>query len=96
MELEDRVVVDEVEKLAGSEYEGRDHFVGVNALALVVDHAQLDQLDQFIGDHLAVNAQVLVVAQGQQHRFRNPADAGLDHRAIGNEPGHVRRDGVVD
>src|ERR1700690_4241835 len=96
VELEDGVVVDELEKPAGSEDEGRDHLVRVDGLALVVHHAKLDQVDQLIGDHLAVNAQVLVVAQRQQHRFGNPSDAGLKHGDVGDDPGNVGRYGVMD
>ena len=48
-----------------------------------------------VGHHLGVDAQVLVVEQEAEHRFRNAADAGLDGGAIGNQGGHVARDGAV-
>ena len=96
MELEDGIVVNEIEELAGAEHEAGDHLVRVNGLALVVHHAELDQVDNLVREHLAVDAQVLVAAQREEHRFGNPADAGLKRGAIGNELRDVRGDGMMD
>ena len=42
----------------GAQDESGDDFMRVNGLFLVVDHAGLDQLDEAIGEHLGVDAQV--------------------------------------
>ena len=70
-------------------------FCRVQRLALAVHHAALNQVDGAIGHHFRVDPQVLVVLEQRQGGFRNTADAGLDGGAVGNQAGHVARDGAV-
>ena len=64
-------------KLAVPKHEAGDHLVRVNAFLLAVDDPGFDQLHHAVGEHLGVDAEVLVVAQQAEHGLGDAADAGL-------------------
>ena len=64
-------------------------------LARAGDDAGFHQLDDAVGNHLAVDAQIAVIAQETQGGFGNAADAGLDGAAVGNQLRHAPADGAV-
>ena len=92
MEFEDRIVVHEVEQVLRAQSESQDDLARLEVLARAGDHARFDQRNHAVGDQFAVNAQVLAVHQQGQHRIRNAADAGLQHRAVFDQAGDVARD----
>ncbi len=58
VELDRRVVIDEVVELAGAQGKGGDYLAGVDGLARAVDDAGTEQGKQAIGEHLRVDAEV--------------------------------------
>ena len=52
-------------------------------LPLAVDDAGLDEVDDAVGAHLGLDAEVALVAQALQHCLGDAADAGLQRGAIG-------------
>ena len=68
----------------------------MDVLAAVRDDAGLDEIDHAVGEHLGVDAEVVLVEQAAQHRVGNRADAHLQRRAVGDERGDVLADGVLD
>src|ERR1035437_307263 len=95
VELEDGVIVDKIEQCLGPEHKSRDHFMRMQRLPLAVDDAGLDQLDDAVGKHLGVDAEVLVVPQQGQRGFGDAADAGLNGGAVGDQSRYVAGDGAV-
>ena len=92
VEGEQRVVVDVVVEPLGAHAEAGDDLAAVERLAAAGDHARLDQVDDAVGDHLGVDAQVLLVLEELQHRLRDAADAELDGRAVLDQRGDVLAD----
>ena len=92
MEREPRVVVDVVVEPPGSHAEAGDDLALIERLAAPVDGARLDQLDDGVGEHLGVDAEVLLVLEVRHHRLRNRADAELDRRVVLDQGGDVFAD----
>ena len=63
--------------------------------APVID-AGLDEVDDDVGEHLGVDAEVALVAQGQRRRRRDRADAQLERRPVRDEVGDVLADPPLD
>ena len=74
-----------------------DDLAAVERLALAGDDAGLDQVDDGVGEHLGVDAQVLLVLEELEHGLGDAADAELDRRAVLDQGGDVLADlpGVV-
>ena len=94
--LDHRVVVDEVVQPGGAHHECRHDLAPVALLAGAGDHPGLDQVDHGIGEHLGVNAQVTVAAQGQGGGGRDRPDAQLDRRPVGDQLGDVLANPALD
>jgi hypothetical protein len=58
---------------------------GVHLLEAVRDDAGLDEVDHAVGEHLGVDAEVVLVHQRREHRVGNGADAHLQNGAVGDE-----------
>ena len=69
---------------------------GCTLLAPVRDDARLDEIDHAVGEHLGVDAEIVLVEQAPQHRVGDRADAHLQRGAVGHERGDVLADGVLD
>ena len=90
------VVVHEVEQPAGADDEARRRTSGVHLLVLVGDDAALDQVDEAVGEHLRVHAEVVLVGQAREHRVGNGADAHLQGGAVLDEAGDDFADARLD
>ena len=92
------VIVDIVIDPLGAEGKGGDALAPVDLLFAVVDRAALDQLHHGVGEHLGVDAQVVLVFQGRAHRVGDGADAQLDAGAVldalGDQAADLLADGV--
>ena len=64
MELDERVVVDEVEEPLRADHEAGDDAPRVHVLPAVGDRAGLDEVDDAVGEHLGVDAEVVLVGRG--------------------------------
>ena len=96
MELDLRVVVDEVEQPPRAVDEGCHRAVRVHVLVAIGDHAVDLQVDQAIREHLGVHAEVELVAEAPQHGVGNAADAHLQRRAILDQRRDLLTDGCLD
>ena len=85
----DRVVVDVVVELARAEAEAGHDLAAVQRLARAGDDAGLDQVNDAVGEHLGVDAEVFLVLQERQQRLRNAPDAQLDRGAVLDQRGDV-------
>jgi hypothetical protein len=56
----------------------------------------LDQRDQPVGEHLAVHAELVLVAEAFEHRVGDRTDAHLQRGAVLDERGHVLPDLLFD
>ncbi len=88
-----RVVVDEVVDALRTHQERRDHLALVDILGFAVDYAALHQRKHAVGEHLGMDAEVLVAAQLRQHGIGNGADAHLQRRAVLDQGCAVLADG---
>ena len=68
VELEDRILVDEVEELLCAQNESRDDLTRMEGLARAVDDAGFDQGDHAVGEHLGMDAKVALVRRGTTER----------------------------
>ena len=59
-----------------------DDLAAVERLARAGDRARLDQVDDRVGEHLGVDAQVLLVLEELDDRLGDAPDAELDGRAV--------------
>ena len=96
MELDERVVVDEVVEAPVPMTKLVTIRPGCTCLCRFVIDARLDQIDDAVREHLGVDAEVVLVEQAPQHRVRNRADAHLQRRAVVHQPRHVLADRVLD
>ena len=96
MELDQRVVVDEVVEAAGAGDERGNRAPGMDSLEPIGDDAALDQIDQPIGKHLGVDAELVLVGQPSQDSIRNPANPQLQRRAVLDEAGDQLADAALD
>ena len=62
----------------------------------IVDDAGLHQIGDPVADRPRVDAETLLAAERAGHRLGNRAEAKLDRRAVGDQPGDVVGDGAVD
>ena len=56
---------------------------------------RLDEAHDAVGEHLGVDAEVVVVGERAEHRVRDRADAHLQRRAVGDQARHVSADRAV-
>ena len=96
IELHVVVAVDEVIQLAAAHNERRHGLALVEGLAAAVDDALLHQLHHAVAEHLAVDAQVVLVAQRLQHGVGDGTDAQLKGGAVGDQRGAVAPYGHLD
>jgi hypothetical protein len=89
-------VVDEVIQPLRAQDEGGHDLAAIALLARPVDDARLDEVDHGVREHLGVNPEVALVAQGQRRRCRNGPDAKLQRGAVGNEVRHELPDPALD
>ena len=67
----------------------------MDPLETVRHHAGLDQIHDAVGEHLGVDAEVVLAEQAPQRRIGNRADAHLQRGAIGHQRRDVSADGVL-
>ena len=89
------VVVHVVVEAAGAHEEGGHALAPVEGLLLVGDVARLGQLHHAVGEHLRVDAQVVLLFQEQQDSIGNGADAQLKGIPVPDQLGHVLPDGPL-
>ena len=77
MELESRVLVDEVEQLPRAQHEAENDFARLQVLALAIDDTGFDQRNHIVGNHLGVNAEILPVHQVGQDGIGNCSNPTL-------------------
>ena len=75
--------------------EGGDVFAHVHPLLAAVDHAAFNQGQHAVGEHLGVDAKMLVVTQLRQDGVGDVADTDLERGTVGDEGGGVASDGDV-
>ena len=54
-----------------------------------VNHSRFHQVDDAVGTHFRVNAEIMLVVEAMQYRLGDAADAGLNRCAVGNERSYV-------
>ena len=64
----------------------------VEGLALARDGARFHQVDDAVGHHLGVDAEVLLVFEKREQRMGNAPNADFDRRAILDKRGNVQAD----
>ena len=89
------VLVDEVVELACAHDEGDHGLAAVEGLAAAVDDAAAHEVHHAAGEHLAVDAEVVLVGQRAQDGVGDGADAELEGGAVGHERGAVAPDGEL-
>jgi len=87
--LDDRVVVDEFIQLAAAGGEAADDLAGIEHLFASGNHAAFGQLADAVGEHLRVDAEVVLVRQAGEDGVGDPPDAELQGRAVAHEPRDV-------
>ena len=92
MELDERIIVDEVVQLPRPHYKAGDDLTPVQGLFRVVNHAAFDQRNNAVAEHLSVDAQVIELGQVVQDRIGNGADPELQRRAVLYQVGDVPGD----
>ena len=90
-----RVVVDIIIDPLRAEGKGRDGNAAVDLLAAVVHRAAGDQLDHRVGEHLGVDAEIVLFLQRHAGRVRDRADAQLDAGAVRDQLGDIAADGAA-
>ena len=91
-DLDGRVIVDIVINALRTEGKRRDGLAAVDLLFAVVDRAALDELDHGVGEHLGVDAEVVLGLERHAGRVRDRADAELQARAVRNALGDEAAD----
>ena len=81
--LDHRVVVDEVVEPPRAHQECGHDLAAVALLARPGDHAGLDEIDDRVREHLGMDPEIAVVAQGQRGRRGDRSDPELQRRASG-------------
>src|SRR3990172_5648056 len=94
VELDHRVVVDEVVQPLRAQHEAGYDLPRVQRLALAGDDALVDQIDDPVAEQLGMDPQVFVVHEARQHCVGDGADPGLQCGAVGNEAGDVVGDAL--
>ena len=89
LEGEEWIVVNVIVNPPRADGEAGDDFAMVRRLARAVDGARLDQLNNAVGDHLRVNAEVFLVLEEAKHRLRNAPDAELNGGTVFHQRGDV-------
>jgi len=92
MELEERVVVDEIVEAAGSHAEAGDDLPVIDGLLRAGDGAALDERHDPVAEHFGVDAEFLLVLEGNGQGLRDAADAALDGAAVLDKAGQVLSD----
>src|SRR5207245_6490155 len=73
-----------------------DDLASVALLSGPGDDTGLDEIDDWVGEHLRMDPEVALVAEGECRRRRDGTDAELERRAIGDEVGDVLPDLPLD
>src|SRR4051794_21603329 len=92
MQLDARVVVDEVVDALRADDERADDLASVQRLAGASDDAGLDQVDNAIREQLGVDPELVVVPEGRGCRVRDRPNPELERRAVLDQSGDVPAD----
>src|SRR5688572_9670638 len=65
-------------------------------LRIVIDNLSLDEIEDTIGEHLRVQAEVFAVFEVGEDRIRNRADADLQRAAVFDQAGDVFTNALDD
>ena len=90
--FECRIVVEELEQLMCAGGETADDLAAVQRLVLAGDHAEPGELHHAVGEHLGVDAEIVLVRQHGEDGVGDIADAELERGAIGDQPFEVQGD----
>lgn len=90
VEFDEGIVVDEIEDFLGSGDKAGGDSAGVDGLTGVGDRAGVVQINQAVGKHLGMDAEVLPVVEAGENGVGDSADAHLQ----GGTVGHQLRDDV--
>ena len=94
--LDHRVVVDEVVQPPRAHHERGHDLPAVALLSSPRDHPGLDQVDDRVVEHLGMDTEIALAAQGERRRRRDRPDPELDRGAVGDEVGDVLADASLD
>ena len=89
MELDQRVVVDEVVEPLSPHAERGDYLAVVQRFLPVRDDARFDEIDDTVGEHLRMQAQVVFVSQVREDRIGDHSDPRLNRRPVADQPRHI-------
>jgi len=95
VELHQRVVVGIVVELVAPHQKAADQLPRVERLALVGDDPCVHQVDDAVGEHLCVYAEMAAVSQLGQHRVGDGTDPHLERGFVLDDPRHVLADAAV-
>ena len=94
--LEDRVVVHELEQAARAERKADENLAAMDLFAVAGEDARLDQVDDAVRAHLAVHAEVFMVAEAAEHGVGHTADSGLKNGSVRYQRRDMRGDAALD
>ena len=89
------VLVQEVVQAAVAQGKGGHDLALVDVLLAAGDDAGFHQVHDAVGDHLGVDAQVMLVHEALAHGIGDTADAQLDGVAVVDQAGDVSADGAL-
>ena len=95
MQFDHRVVVHEIIQALRSHQKAGDNLARMQGLPLTVDNPALDQANHFVREHLAVDAEVVFVAEEFQHGIGDAADSHLQGRTVFDQTRAVLGDPVL-
>src|SRR5215472_1757782 len=88
-EMEPRIIVDKVVEPARSQAVAGDDTVAITRFAATSHYAGLDQIDEPVGDDVAMDAEVAPIPEMTQRLIRDPAQADLQGRAVVDDGGNI-------
>src|SRR5262245_59154320 len=88
-EMEPRIIVDKVVEPARSQAVAGDDTVAITRFAATGHYAGLDQIDEPVGDDIAMDAEVAPIPEMTQRLIWDPAQADLQGRAVVDDGGNI-------
>src|SRR5215467_9438436 len=88
-EMEPRIIVDKVVEPARSQAVAGDDTIAITRFAATSHYAGLDQVDEPVGDDVAMDAEVAPIPEMTQRLIWDPAQADLQGRAVVDDGGDI-------
>ncbi len=95
VEFHQGIQMHEIEQFPAAQAIGGNGLLAVDFFFLVSDRTGANQFQAGLGEHIRVEAQVLLVLQRQESRRRQVPQAGMHGGPVVHEPGYVASDGPV-